>query len=110
MTRELDPDRYGVRHQADPGTVPEYVNFDVSEAGAGWSFTEEGLRVTMIRIPRDEVPRGGVRLLIRDERERILVELRTNTSPFGPRWADTFLADYMSLIKDFTEHVRPAWE
>ncbi|MFC9220780.1 hypothetical protein [Streptomyces hygroscopicus] len=44
---------------------------------------------------------------MRDEKERILVELRTDASRFGPRWADTFLADYMGLIKDFTEHARP---
>lgn len=103
MTRELDPERYGIRHRVDSGAVPQYVNFDVSEAGAGWSFTDEGLRVTMVRIPRNEVPRGGVRLLVRDERERVLVELRTDASRFGPQWADTFLADYMELIKEFTE-------
>ncbi|GLV74576.1 hypothetical protein [Streptomyces hygroscopicus] len=87
--------------------MPEYVTFDGPEAGVGWSSAEEGLRVTMIRFPRNEVPRGAVRLLVRDEKERILVELRTDASRFGPRWADTFLADYMGLIKDFTEHARP---
>ncbi|MCX2926644.1 condensation domain-containing protein [Streptomyces sp. NEAU-W12] len=103
MTRELDPERYGVRHRGDLGAVPEYVNFDVSEAGSGWSFADETLRVTMIRIPRNEVPRGGVRLLVRDERDRLLVELRTDDSRFGPRWADSFLADCLAPVKEFTE-------
>ncbi|MFE7815822.1 condensation domain-containing protein [Streptomyces sp. NPDC057433] len=103
MTRELDPARYGARHGGDPGAVPQYVNFDVSEAGEAWSFNREALRVTMVRIPRNEVPRGGVRLLVRDERERILVELRTNASLFGPHWADTFLAGYMALVGSFAQ-------
>ncbi|WND32855.1 condensation domain-containing protein (plasmid) [Streptomyces sp. BB1-1-1] len=103
MTRELDPQRYGVRHRGDPGAVPAYVNFDVSQAGTGWSFTDESLRVTMIRIPRNEVPRGGVRLLVRDGKEHVLVELRTDESRFGPRWADAFLTDYLTLLKAFTE-------
>ncbi|MGW0142932.1 condensation domain-containing protein [Streptomyces calvus] len=103
MTRELDPEHYGVRHRGDPGAVPGYVNFDVSEAGAAWSFTDRALRVTMTRIPRDEVPRGGVRLLVRDEGPRILVELRTDASRFGPRWAEKFLTDFMALVGTFTD-------
>lgn len=107
MTRELDSERYGVRHRDDPAAVPGYVNFDVSEAGAAWAFTDGALRVTMIRIPRDEVPRGGVRLLVRDEGARVVVELRTDASRFGPRWAEAFLADYMSLVETFTEQPVP---
>ncbi|MFF2960225.1 condensation domain-containing protein [Streptomyces sp. NPDC057963] len=101
MVKELDPGNYGIRYSSATGHGPRYVNFDVASGGSSWELTADGLTVTTTRIARDEVPRGGMRMHIRDSGDRALVELRTDAGEYREEWAEEFLTTYMSALRCF---------
>ncbi|MFE4368281.1 condensation domain-containing protein [Streptomyces sp. NPDC056835] len=101
MVRELDPDNYGIRYFSATGHGPRYVNFDVASGGSSWKLTADGLTVTTTRIARDEVPRGGMRMHIRDSGDRALIELRTDEGEYRAEWAEEFLNSYVSVLRRF---------
>ncbi|MFD5778764.1 condensation domain-containing protein [Streptomyces sp. NPDC126933] len=101
MTREIDAAHYGIRHRSALGQGPRYVNFDVSGAGAAWRLDTAQLRIRITRIPRNEVPRGGIRMLVRDAGDTALVELRTDTREYSEGWAERFLQDYVDVLRQF---------
>ncbi|MCX4966430.1 condensation domain-containing protein [Streptomyces sp. NBC_00654] len=101
IARELHPDDYGIRYLSATGHGPRYVNFDLTSGGSSWKLQADGLTVTTVRIARDEVPRGGMRVHIRDSGGSALVELRTDTGEYRAQWAQEFLADYMSVLRRF---------
>ncbi|MFD0339973.1 condensation domain-containing protein [Streptomyces sp. NPDC127117] len=101
MVKELDPDNYGIRYSSVTGHGPRYVNFDVTSGGSSWKLTADGLTVTTTRIARDEVPRGGMRVHIRDSGDHALVELRTDEGEYRVGWAEEFLTSYMSALRCF---------
>lgn len=101
MARELDPENYGIRYLSATGHGPRYVNFDLTSGGSSWKLRTDGLTVTTVRIARDEVPRGGMRVHIRDSGGSALVELRTDTGEYRAEWAEEFLARYVSVLRRF---------
>ncbi|GHH76889.1 hypothetical protein GCM10018793_23700 [Streptomyces sulfonofaciens] len=103
MTKEIDPPRYGIRHTAPLSHGPRYANFDVSQVSTARSMRYGGLTVDAIRIPRNEVPRGGIRLLVRDAGDTALAEVRTDARHHGAPWTRAFLEDYVAVLRSYAE-------
>lgn len=99
ITRLLNPAQYGARHRPGLHDVPPYVNFDVADVAHSRSRTVGELLVETVRIPRPEVPRGGIRVLVRQGAESASVELRVRSDHYGDAWASSFLDDYVRTLR-----------
>ncbi|MDI5967870.1 condensation domain-containing protein [Streptomyces sp. SL13] len=98
ITKALNPLQYGARHRAGLRHVPHYVNFDVTDGTAVQARDVADLVVEQIRVPRDEVPRGGIRVLVRHTGTGPVVELRVRSDLYSDAWADDFLRDHVDNI------------
>jgi hypothetical protein len=99
ITRELSPEQYGIRHRFGNVEVPRYLNFDlVKEDGEGLPQIAK-LDIRPVRVPIQEIPRGGLRFIVRQKADALVLEFRFRTDFYSSQWAAAFLEDYIRLLR-----------
>lgn len=103
ITRKLSPEQYGIRHRFGNVEVPRYLNFDlVKEDGEGLPEVAN-LDIRPVRVPIQEIPRGGLRFIVRQKADSLNLEFRYRTDFYSSEWAAAFLDDYVRLLELWPE-------
>jgi hypothetical protein len=111
IMKELRPDQYGVRHRFGEDEVPPYLNFDFEtkprHTGAGGNTADldatpdiPGLAVEKAVIPLTPLPRGGLRVIGREDQHGIALELRYRTDRYSRSWSEQLTASVERFLAE----------
>jgi Condensation domain len=99
IAREVSPQQYGILHRFGQVDVPHFLHFDMDDDWATVLRPPGMLRVSPVRIPLVEVPRGWLRLIARNKPDGLMLQFRFRTDFYSVGWAEAFLADYTELLR-----------
>lgn len=105
IVRALSPHQYGVLHRFRETDVPHFLHFDMDDDWTSVLRQTGPLRVRAVRVPVAEVPGGWLRLIARRMPDGLSFQLRYRTDFYSASWAESFLGDYVNLLRLWPEQL-----